>query len=78
MGYYLRRRMSLLTFCLCGLFGILPDAEYIIQGSTASQVFHKPLFIASSFVILYLCSYLGRLYCTHLLRRGHETYEKKY
>lgn len=72
-------KRSLFTFCLCGLFGILPDLDHPIastvfgipldEPTTAFRFFHLPVFIISSTLILIMCAYLGGLAIRLVLKK---------
>ena len=55
----------LLTFCLFGVLGVLPDIDhpisfYLLPG-LSGRFLHTPLFILSGCVLIGLFAYFGRL-----------------
>jgi len=64
----------LLIFCLCGVFGILPDIDHAIQfesipKETSARFLHGPILIIISTIILYLLAYIVKLYWESLLTK---------
>ena len=71
-------RLALLIFGLCGLAGILVDADhlvalvwwqYIDHSLSEGRIFHPYLFLASSIILCCVVSYLGRYALKLVLRR---------
>jgi hypothetical protein len=67
-------RTSLFVFCLCGVFGVLPDIDHVIQigdipRETSSRFIHFPVLVITCTFVLYFMSYVGRLYWSRFLRR---------
>ena len=67
-------RTPFLTFCLCGLFGILPDIDHIIQigdipREASSRFIHFPVLIITSTIILWMVAYYIRLLWESFLSR---------
>ena len=72
--YTLLRNMPLRTFCLCGLFGILPDVDHVIQalwapGAATGRILHLPMFIMSGTLMFCILTYLTGLHIKLVLER---------
>lgn len=56
----------LLTFCICGVFGILPDIDHAIKidhlpKEATARFLHTPVLVIVSTIIIYLLAYITRL-----------------
>ena len=79
MEHPVETRRTLRIICLCGLAGILLDIDHIIAfiyyyplptENLNLRIFHTPVIVIVSVIILSTCAYLAGLYIKLVLRRS--------
>ena len=65
--------VPLYIICACGLMGVLPDLDHLVQAVWMHQWkerwFHIPLFTITCIVSLLVGAYVRRLYMAQVLRK---------